>query len=366
MIDEQYFSGFPFPWLLRNSSGTLIAEGRGALFLADAEATKGLDRSHLLAPERSSGWTCCPSGYAAYFASASDKEDIWLVVYSLKVFGVSSSQGKQKVQSIKLGRQEVERYISLVILSLKKTKDEINRVMRDSIHEVRSINSDIYNAVYELRTNVTSDGFRQGRDLNRIRNIEELSELLRTRTDVLDVLSNPAVLNASTSRIPVYRAFDRLIRSLTPTAKSKEVLFKLVGNSRGYVRSSRFFDVVPYLVIQNSIKYAPRRSSIDVEFSETEDDVTVVVSSMGPLLQPSERQHLFLSGFRGKHARAVSQEGTGIGLYLLKRLVELHERGSIEFEQSSMVRRVRNVPFGLTHVRITIALDRDDTTGPHR
>lgn len=310
------------------------------------------------------GWTLCPSGFAAYFASTSEKEDIWLVVYSLKVFGVSSTQGKQSVRSIKLVMQEVETYVSLVISALKRTKDEINKVMRNSIHEVRSINSDMYHAVYELRNNVANDGFRHSRDFDRIRNIEELSQLLRTRTDVLDVLSNPAVLNASTSRIPVYRAFDRIVRSLTPTAKSKSVDLDLLGNSRGHIRSSRFFDVVPYLVIQNAIKYAPKGSSIGVEFSETEHDVTVVVSSIGPLVLPAEKQRLFLSGFRGKNARAVSDEGTGIGLHILKKLVELHDRGSIEFEQSSMVRRVHSVPFAPTRLCITMALDRNDTAAP--
>ena len=280
--------------------------------------------------------------------------------------GIFAPYRKQSVLSIKLGVQDVETYVSFVVSSLKRTKDEINRVMRNSIHEVRSINSDIYHAVYELRTNVITDGFRESRDVSRIRNIEELSELLRTRTDVLDVLSNPAVLNASTSRISVYRAFDRIVRSLTPAAKSKQVHLNLLGSSRGHVRSSRFFDVVPYLVIQNAIKYAPKASSVEVEFSETEDDVTVVISSIGPLVQTGERERLFLSGFRGKNAKEFSQEGTGIGLYILKRLVELHDGGSIKFEQSSSLRRVRDIPFVRTRLCITMALDANETTPPHQ
>ena len=358
MIDEQYFLSLPFPWLLRSSSGVLIAEGDGALFPADSKASR-MDRQYLLAPDRTLGWSECPSGFAAYVASTSETEDSWLVIYSLKIFGVSSVQGKQSTRSIKLSDEELESYVARTISSLRGTKGEMNSIMRDSIHEVRSINSDIYHAAYELRTNVATNDFVQHHDISLIRNVEELSQLLRTRTDVLDVLSNPTVLNSSTSRIPVYRAFDRIVRSLSPTANSKRVQLKLDGASRGYIRSSRFFDVLPYLVIQNAIKYAPNGSQVVVEFSETTRDIVIVVSSTGPVVLPSERQRLFLSGFRGKHARVASQEGTGIGLYVLKRLVELHKNGSVDFDQSPQIRAIQSVPYAPTRLTIRLALDHE-------
>ncbi len=371
MIDQEFFLGFPFPWLLRNSTGLLIARGDGALFPLSPTAQTKEELDHLLRVRH--GWTCCPSGYAAYVSSLSTDEQVWLVVHGLKVVGISSIRGREQTLSIRMNAENVESYVKRTIAALAESKEKLLLVMRTNIHEVRSINTDIYNAVYRLKQDLQEDGYIHQRYLNTVRNIEELSKILKTRTDVLDVVSNPALLKAARSLIPIYRAFDRVIRSLTPTASSENVRLQLTGSSTGRVDGIALFDVIPYLMIQNAIKYAPPNTSVEIHFSENSDRVHVHLSSVGPSVEEDEVERIFISGFRGRHARQVTPEGTGIGMNLLKTLVEMHDGGSVKFSQEKEMCIIHQLPYTTTHLEVSINLFKSIAVGnrvapvpPHR
>ena len=354
MIDQEFFLGFPFPWLLRSSAGLLISRGDGALFPLSPTARTQEELDHLL--KVGHGWTRCPSGYAAYVSSLSADEQVSLVVHGLKVVGVSSIRGRVESLSIRMNTDNVESYIKRTIEALTQSKEKLHLVMRTNVHEVRSINTDIYNAVYRLKEDLQEDGYNKDRDFNTVRNIEELSKILKTRTDVLDVVSNPALLNAARSLIPIYRAFDRVIRSLSPTASSQNLRLNLTGSSTGRVDGVSLFDVIPYLVIQNAIKYAPPDTNVQIHFSEEFGRVCAHLTSVGPSVEEDEIERLFISGFRGKYAQQLTPEGTGFGMNLLKTLVEMHDGGSVNFSQDQDSCRMGQIPYRTTHVKILMNL----------
>ena len=356
MIDEEYFLGFPFPWLLRDRTGYLITSGDGALFPLSTRVKSDEELEVLLSSGY--GWTHCPSGYAAYTTSISSDEKIWLVVYGLKIVGISTSRGREGTLSIRLTRAAVEAYVKRSIEALRQSKEKLNFVMRTNIHEVRSINADIYNAVYQLKENLERFQYDSERDFQIVRNIEELSKILKTRTDVLDVLSNPALLQAARSLIPVYRAFHRVVHSMNPTALAKGIRINLRGTSTNRISGVSLFDVIPYLIIQNAIKYSPRNTDIEVRFDETEEFVCVQVISIGPSVDQEEIERIFFSGYRGRFARRVTAEGTGIGMYLLKMLVELHDGGKILFSQDGDGQIISGIPYKKTRVNIVMKLSK--------
>ena len=356
MIDEEYFLGFPFPWLLRDKTGYLISNGDGALFPLSTRIKSDEELPFLL--RSGYGWTHCPSGYAAYTTSISSDEMIWLVVYGLKIAGISTSRGRERTLSIRLTRASVEAYVKRSIDALRQSKEKLNLVMRTNIHEVRSINADIYNAVYRLKGNLEKSQYDSQRDSPIVKNIEELSKFLKTRTDVLDVLSNPALLQAARSLIPVYRAFHRIVHSLNPTALAKGIRMNLRGASTNRVSGISLFDVIPYLIIQNAIKYSPRNTDIEIRFDETEESVYVQVISVGPYVDEEEMERIFLSGYRGRLARRVTAEGTGVGMYLVKMLVELHDGGKISFSQDDDGQVISGIPYRTTRVDLVMKLSK--------
>ncbi|MGP6157280.1 MAG: sensor histidine kinase [Vulcanimicrobiaceae bacterium] len=82
-------------------------------------------------------------------------------------------------------------------------------------------------------------------------------------------------------------------------------------------------------VMLNAIRYTPTGRSIVLDCHREANHLVFQVSDEGPGIPEQEFGHIFEDGFRG-HA-AFETEGSGIGLSLVKSLVEEHG-GSIEVE----------------------------------
>jgi signal transduction histidine kinase len=91
-------------------------------------------------------------------------------------------------------------------------------------------------------------------------------------------------------------------------------------------------------LLDNAIKYSFENTAISVSLSETAYTVTVSVRNHGLPITPDDERYIFERGFRSRHAMMVTGEGSGLGLYLASRIMQLHggelkyERGSKEHE----------------------------------
>ncbi len=90
---------------------------------------------------------------------------------------------------------------------------------------------------------------------------------------------------------------------------------------------------VMFNLISNAFKYSPKGRTITVAVSEAAGEVIVTVSDQGYGI-PSEKQTLVFSRFENIiHNEALKQPSTGIGLAVVKEVVELH-KGSIDLQST--------------------------------
>lgn len=80
-------------------------------------------------------------------------------------------------------------------------------------------------------------------------------------------------------------------------------------------------------LISNSIKYSPENTEIKL-YSENNGDLKITVQDQGIGIPEDEQKHLFSKFFRATNTGSV--QGTGLGLTIVKRYVELMD-GSIGF-----------------------------------
>ncbi len=71
-------------------------------------------------------------------------------------------------------------------------------------------------------------------------------------------------------------------------------------------------------IIENAIKYGSGKK-IGISISKEEDCVLITVENTGEVLPAEELPHLFDSFYRGSNAG--SQEGSGLGLYICRKLM---------------------------------------------
>jgi two-component system OmpR family sensor kinase len=76
-------------------------------------------------------------------------------------------------------------------------------------------------------------------------------------------------------------------------------------------------------LIENAMKYSGREDTVEVRASEQARHVQVEIADTGPGILPEEIPHLFEELYRGTNARGC--EGSGLGLALVRRVVERHE-----------------------------------------
>ncbi|MBI4476481.1 MAG: HAMP domain-containing histidine kinase, partial [Acidobacteria bacterium] len=84
-------------------------------------------------------------------------------------------------------------------------------------------------------------------------------------------------------------------------------------------------------LIENAIKYSPPGSPVTVEWGRENGKVYLEVRDQGIGIPPSEHDKIFEKFYRAPNARAWHAQGTGIGLALVHRIVDIHG-GSIDVE----------------------------------
>jgi signal transduction histidine kinase len=80
---------------------------------------------------------------------------------------------------------------------------------------------------------------------------------------------------------------------------------------------------VVFNLLSNAVKFAPAGSTVDVAAARVDGEVRVSVSDGGPGIAPEDQARIF-EEFQQAAAGREQREGTGLGLALSKRLVELH------------------------------------------
>ena len=77
--------------------------------------------------------------------------------------------------------------------------------------------------------------------------------------------------------------------------------------------------------IDNAIYYSTEDSTITVKVTIEDGDVVFAVHDTGIGVPKSEQARLFTKFFRATNARRQRPDGTGIGLYLAKKVIDAHD-----------------------------------------
>jgi signal transduction histidine kinase len=75
-------------------------------------------------------------------------------------------------------------------------------------------------------------------------------------------------------------------------------------------------------LINNAAKFSSEGSSVTINVTEAEDEIRVSISDVGLGIPPEAQQHLFERFYRAKNVTIAEIPGSGIGLYIVKSIVE--------------------------------------------
>lgn len=176
------------------------------------------------------------------------------------------------------------------------------------------------------------------------RNAKAQADLIADLLDTSRIVSGKLHLDlADVDLADVVRAAIDAGRA-SATTKGVEVRAELPGDV-GLVRgdAGRLQQVV-WNLLSNAVKFTPEGGRVDVVLSRRESDAVLVVRDTGIGIPPEFLPHLFTRFRQADASEARRHGGLGLGLSIVKHLVELH-RGSVRAESDG---RGRGATFTVT------------------
>ena len=152
-------------------------------------------------------------------------------------------------------------------------------------------------------------------------------ELLQARIALMPLVANPAAASFGRKRrTPIYRACDRIVRILSPSASERSIRLHLSGKSFNDPNCYDSLDTIPLVLLDNAIKYSLSSQPVDITINDGpgSGEVTVEVSSVSPTIAREDRARIFEKGYRGRVAEKIAARGAGLGLYLGQTVARAH------------------------------------------
>jgi K+-sensing histidine kinase KdpD len=163
----------------------------------------------------------------------------------------------------------------------------------------------------------------------RIKILEDLiDDLLKIGMDRADVNTTAMV---SVNMKDVLKGLQETYRSQA-AENEIEITFELEETLPPVMATEKLIDELSINLISNAIKYTPAGGKIGILLTrESQDLVRFEVNDTGIGIPEGEISRLFTEFFRAENAKAITEEGTGLGLVIVKECLN-RLRGTISVE----------------------------------
>src|SRR3546814_19660665 len=96
------------------------------------------------------------------------------------------------------------------------------------------------------------------------------------------------------------------MRSFTGKMRARRIKWRFEGRSRDNVVGPPIFEIIPFVIVENALKYAPTGSEVLVKFEEKTDEILIRFDSLGPVIGDKEKNRIFERSYRGEAVRGSS------------------------------------------------------------
>lgn len=217
---------------------------------------------------------------------------------------------EEQIEALKIENKKSAEYAAKIQSALDTTLHEVRRFSAQLSKFVEKVcrETDKYPAINQAALSA-----------------QYIAGMISSRLAYTDIELNPqALMSQTVIRSGIYKKFDKASRILQEEARGRRVTIELRGESRVEIDALPIFELLPFVILENAIKYSPQGQTIEVNFETLNKRQRVTVTSVGPHVFADEAPYIFEKGFRGVNAQK-QQPGQGLGLYLAKRVCEYHD-----------------------------------------
>ena len=206
------------------------------------------------------------------------------------------------------------------LTSSEQLKDEF---LATASHELRTPLNAMLGWVHVLQTGALSSDDQRRQALNAIdRNAKVQTRLIEDLLDVSRMSKGAASLTVMP--MDLRSSVGSAVETLRPAAAAKEIAVEVGGADDALlvIGDEERLQQVLWNLLANALKYTPRGGSVKITSSSDGDRAVVTVSDNGEGIDPAFLPHVFEPFRQG--ASATMRTGLGLGLAIVRRLVDLH------------------------------------------
>ncbi len=166
-------------------------------------------------------------------------------------------------------------------------------------------------------------------DKKDLRYLEEINKSNQRMIDLINALLNVSRIDMGTLAIEpkptnLIDLAENVLKDFAPQISQKKL--ELI---RDYSKSLPLIDADPQIMrivfqnlISNAIKYTPDKGEIKLKMGAQKDEMVIEVSDTGYGIPKDQQGGVYQKFFRADNAREIDPDGSGLGLYIVKSIVD--------------------------------------------
>jgi PAS domain S-box-containing protein len=150
-----------------------------------------------------------------------------------------------------------------------------------------------------------------------------MNELISTLLNITRIESGTIAVNSKMLRLD--SVVNEILPELSLMADSKAIalMVNVTGKQSTQIKTdSLIFKEVITNLVSNAIKYTPENGQVSIIIKPRREDILIEVSDTGWGIPKQSHDKVFSKFFRGQNIIKRETSGTGLGLYLVKGLIE--------------------------------------------
>ncbi|MDR1116998.1 MAG: HAMP domain-containing histidine kinase [Oscillospiraceae bacterium] len=224
-----------------------------------------------------------------------------------------------------------------------KVAEAIN-TMAKNLGDMETMRQDfISNVSHEIQSPLTSiGGFAKllKNDSLSPEQRKHYADIIETESNRLSSLSENLLKlsNLDNNKIPLNKAdlkldkqIESIVLTLEPQWSAKNINLEADIQKCAINGDRDLLSQVWINLLNNAIKFTPENGEITISLAEENGDVIVKIIDTGLGIAPEDKAHIFERFYKADKSRDRSFGGNGLGLSIVKKIVELHG-GSITVE----------------------------------
>lgn len=245
--------------------------------------------------------------------------------------------GFQNIDQAVASEKERNKELEEALKNTEKANQAKSQFLFNMSHDIRTPMNAILGYTDLLKKNINNEEVRDRYIDNIHTSSEYLLSLINNVLETARIESGKATIDVSV--IDTYKIGETIEVAFRPEIDKKNLKLSIHNSSRyRYIYADRVkIEQIMMNIISNAVKYTPNGGSIDIFISEKEtndsDYITSIIKVVDTGIGISEEflPHVFDIFSREKSSTDSGIIGTGLGLGIVKRLIELMD-GSINIE----------------------------------